>query len=451
MRKFRRIKKAPRPQGYIIALCSAILAIPFRVVFLRFYSSLSQYSLLSKLENYYSEVSTVTLLLVISVYILAIGLFLKREKISTLELEPMSKEAKKLAKKIKRLFKDQKIIEVLKFSVPTSRGEEMPNIEVYVDEDLLSGFVAIENIANFEKMDKDKYQQKISGLFSGKFQRFSIVSSELSSGDSYMIFYFEDTSTSKRLKLSESSDFSEFISENITHIRLSQDLVWNTEIAPHLTIIARTRAGKTIFSALYLAKLMELQGWNVEYNSAKEDIFIKEFNGVYRPIDIVERAEYWCQVMDERLKAIKEENKQKASEIGLSPIAIFFDELGNLNAGIESEDKLDKTLKLSSRWTNAINRLTASGASAGIHIIAISQYATKEGFLPTLAKVNCSDAVIMLGGAADSAEERKYLIPGFTDLPKRNYGVGQGIAKINGAGKKWEKPHFFETPWIKGL
>lgn len=129
---------------------------------------------------------------------------------------------------------------------------------------------------------------------------------------------------------------------------------------------------------------------------------------------------------------------------------MFFDELGNLNAALESLDKADKTLKAGVRWTNAINRLTATGASAGIHIIAISQFATKEGFLPSLARVNCSDAVIMLGGAADSASERQYLMSGFADMPKRHYGKGQGLAKITGSGHKWENaPHFFETPWFE--
>lgn len=143
------------------------------------------------------------------------------------------------------------------------------------------------------------------------------------------------------------------------------------------------------------------------------------------------------------------QGKKKYLEMANMPdIGIFFDELGNLNASLESLDKVDKSLKLTARWTNAINRLSATGASTGIHIIAISQFATKEGFLPSLARVNCSDAVIMLGGAADSADERKYLMSGFADLPKRSYGTGQGVARILGSGKKWEVPHHYETPWF---
>ena len=242
----------------------------------------------------------------------------------------------------------------------------------------------------------------------------------------------------------------EFINDNKHAIRLSNDLVWYSDIVPHLSIIARTRAGKSVLAGRYMARLMLLQSWVVEYNSAKYDRYVKEFNGQSNPIKIVERAEYWCTVMDERLAKINDADKEKYLEMEDMPnIGLFFDELGNLNASLESLDKVDKSLKITSRWTTAINRLSATGGSAGIHIIAISQFATKEGFLPSLARVNCSDAVIMLGGAADSADERKYLMSGFADMPKRNYGKGQGLARVLGSGKKWEVPHFYETPWFE--
>ena len=243
----------------------------------------------------------------------------------------------------------------------------------------------------------------------------------------------------------------EFISDNKHAIRLSKDLIWYSDITPMMSIIARTRAGKSVLAGRYMANLMLPQDWMVEYNSAKYDQYVKEFNGQSDPTKIVERAEYWCSVMDERLAEINEAGKKKYLEMDNMPdIGLFFDELGNLNASLESLDKVDKKLKITSRWTTAINRLSATGGAAGIHIIAISQFATKEGFLPSLARVNCSDAVIMLGGAADSADERKYLMSGFADMPKRSYGKGQGLARIVGSGRKWEnEPHFFETPWFE--
>ena len=364
----------------------------------------------------------------------------------------MNKEANKLANRINKLFNDKTITDVLKLSNSTRYGEEMPEIYVFLDSSLKEGFIAIENISNFDRADRDKFEQKISGVLSGKYQKYSVVSSELTLDDSFILFYFEDSITSERLIIENTGDIKENVSECEHHIRLAKNLVWQCNITAHLSIIARTRAGKSVLAGEYMAKLMLLQNWIVEYNSAKYDRYVKEFNGKSDPIEIVKRAEYWCSVMENRLQEINNAGKDKYLDMKDMPnIAIFFDELGNLNASLESLDKTDKTLKITSRWITAINRLSATGASAGIHIIAISQFATKEGFLPSLARVNCSDAVIMLGGAADSPTERQYLMSGFADLPKRSYKKGQGIARIQGSGRKWETPHFYETPYIKNL
>ena len=375
-----------------------------------------------------------------------------REQVSVLKIDKMNKEANKLANRINKLFNDKTITDVLKLSNSTRYGEEMPEIYVFLDSSLKEGFIAIENISNFDRADRDKFEQKISGVLSGKYQKYSVVSSELTLDDSFILFYFEDSITSERLIIDNTGDIKENISECEHHIRLAKNLVWQCNITAHLSIIARTRAGKSVLAGEYMARLMLLQNWIVEYNSAKYDRYVKEFNGKSDPIEIVERAEYWCFVMDNRLQEINNAGKDKYLDMKDMPnIAIFFDELGNLNASLESLDKTDKTLKITSRWITAINRLSATGASAGIHIIAISQFATKEGFLPSLARVNCSDAVIMLGGAADSPTERQYLMSGFADLPKRSYKKGQGIARIQGSGRKWETPHFYETPFFKKI
>ena len=376
--------------------------------------------------------------------------WIQREEVSSITIPNMSSNARQLSKKLKKLFNDKQITDVLKLSNLTRYGDEMPEISVWVNETLIDGYIAIENIANWERADREKFEQRVSGILSGKYQRFAVINSELTAGDSYIIFHFEDTLTSQRLHVKDESDsLKEFINENKHAIRLSNDLSWYSDITPMMSIIARTRAGKSVLAGRYMARLMLLQGWTVEYNSAKYDRYVKEFNGQSEPIKIVERAEYWCTIMDERLAKINEVGKEKYLEMENMPdIGLFFDELGNLNASLESLDKTDKALKATSRWTSAINRLSATGGSAGIHIIAISQFATKEGFLPSLARVNCSDAVIMLGGAADSADERKYLMSGFADMPKRCYGKGQGVARIISSGKKWEVPHFYETPWF---
>lgn len=396
-------------------------------------------------EDFSKQAILFTLLCTLILIFCFIISYKKQERVTTFDLSSMSKNSEKMAKAIKRLFNDKQITDVLKLSNQTRFGDEMPLIYVWMSDDCSRGFLAIENIANYERMDKDKYEQRVSGILSGKYKRFAVVSSALTDSDTYMLFHFEDMETSNRLYVKDSADsLKEFISDDAHAIRLSQDLIWHSDETPHVAIIARTRAGKSVLAGRYMARLMLLQGWTVEYNSAKYDRYVKEFHGKSTAIEIVERAEYWGKVMSARLDEINEADKEKYLELeNMNDIAIFFDEIGNLNAELE----LDKPLK--KRWEVAINKLSATGASAGIHIIAISQFATKEGFLPSLARVNVSEAVIMLGGAADSADERKYLIAGFADMPKRAYAKGQGVARIVSSGKKWESPHFYESPWFE--
>lgn len=455
MNKYRRIirRSDSKLRGYqvsLVALCFAVfglvISLLLYLLIIKLFDSHDFNNIIALSFIFFMILSSI--LLIITCYLLK-----KREQVSKLITPQMNVKAKRVAKRIRRLFSDKQITDVLKLSNTTRYGEEMPEVYVFIEDNLLEGFIGIENIAN-EQVSRVKFEQQVSGILAGKFQKYAVVSSELTAGDSFILFHVEDTLSSQRLIVGDNSDsLKQYISENPHYIRLSKDLVWKTDVTAHLSLIARTRAGKSVFAGRYLARLMQLQGWIVEYNSAKYDRYVKEFNGESEPIKIVERAEFWCSIMDKRLKEINDAGKEKYLEMDNMPhIGLFFDELGNLNASLESLDKTDRILKAkaTSRWTTAINRLSATGASAGITIIAISQFATKEGFLPSLARVNCSDAVIMLGGAADSATERQYLMSGFSDMPKRSYGKGQGLARIVGSGRKWENsPHFFETPWFE--
>lgn len=447
MRKYRRIKRHTdsKLQSYQISLVALLLSVVCLLFCLLLMTSNSLVSELFKTPTVVFAIASIVLTAA------SYFTFKLREQVSTITMEEMSTKAKRLSSKLKLLFNDKMITDVLKLSNKTRFGDEMPEIYIYVSDKLDEGYIAIENIANYERADREKFEQRVSGILAGKYQRFAVISSELTPSDSYIIFHFEDTLTSQRFIIENNQSLEAFTSQNPHVIKLAKNLEWRSDIAPHMSIIARTRAGKSVLAGRYLAKVMLSQGWIVEYNSAKYDRYVKEFSGQSDPIKIIERAEHWCSVMDERLKEINEADKEKYLEMPDMPnIALFFDELGNLNAALDSIDKVDKKAKVMARWTNAINRLSATGGSAGIHIIAISQFATKEAFLPSLARVNCSDAVVMLGGAADSADERKYLMSGFADLPKRSYIQGQGVARLLGSGSKWQKPHFYETPLFKG-
>lgn len=442
MRKYRRIvrKKDSQLQGYQICLIALIFLLLLMIIFC---FSLKQFEhIYFDISNYLQVTIKVLLAGVAFLLIIFVICWRLRDEVATLELPEMDGKARKIANKIKRLFSDKAIVDVLRLANETRYGVEMPEVHVYLEPDLYAGYIAIENIASFDSLDRAKIEQKISGILTGKFQKYAIISSELSRGDAWVFYHFEDALTSMRLMLENEDDVIKFVSENSHDIRLARDLVWHANRVPHMSIIARTRVGKSVFAGGYLAPLMLAQGWIVEYNSAKKDIYVKRYDGKFEPIEIVERAEFWLKKMKNRLSEIDDADVEKYTDLSMQNIAVFFDELGNLNASLESDKALKK------RWETAINALSATGASAGIHIISISQRATKEGFLTGLARTNSSDAVVMLGTAADEATERQYLMSGY-EMPKRKYSVGQGIAKVDASGFKWQEPHYFETPLFK--
>lgn len=446
--KFRRVVKTKDsiPQPHQVALIGIGISIISLVL------SFIIYVFLHKINNiYFNSDSLINITSNFMIFNFIFILFLiclyyllnnKRDRLTNFEVDNMNLEASKTSKELLKLFNDKNIIDILKLSKLTRYGHEMPQVFVYVDNSLDEGYIAIENICNYDLLDKSKFNEILAGLFKWKFNNYAIVDSHLTQSNSYVIFEFEDTTKSHRFIINNDSDIELYVSENKHHLKLSNDLVWLSDQSPHLSIIARTRTGKSVLAGRYLAQLMSMQGWAVDYNSAKPDIYVKKHNGKSDIEDIVERCEYWVSIMNSRLEFINKSGKEKYLDIDdMVDVAVFFDEIGNLNAGLES----DRALK--SRWVKSINKLAATGGSAGIHIIAISQYATIEAFLPGLARVNCSDCVIMLGGSANSADERRFLVPG-SDVPSRKYGKGQGLARFITSGSKWENLHYFEAPYF---
>ena len=376
------------------------------------------------------------------------GLFLlawkARETVPRYPVKKMGSKQKRLASAVKRRLNRKNLVDVLRLASETSYGWEMPATYVFIAPDLASGFIAIENLGHAEKLDRNLLAESISGILSSrKLRRFSVVSTELSRDQVFYVFHLEDTKTSQRLVV-ENSDLTPFVSENPHEIRLAKDLVWRVDgSTPFLAVIGRTRSGKSYFVAHYLLPLMKLQGWRVEFHSVKGDVYVKQFHGQSDPEKIISRLEFWVQVMKDRNTQITQAGKEKYSEVeGMQDIALVIDEIGALNGFLSSDKKLEK------RWISAITQLTSTGASSGIHILALAQYASVQGFLPSAAKTNISDSVIFLGMAADSPSDRQFLVPG-SEIAPRRYAVGQGLARIVTAGRKWEQLHFYETPLFK--
>jgi|JFBN01.1.fsa_nt_gb hypothetical protein len=403
--------------------------------------------IISDLTKVSSSVST-PLIGTLAFVILGLGIVfiftsIFKEKVAKLQIPAMTGQARRLAFEIKRQMKPVWLVKLLNIE-RSPWGYPLPNIGVYVESDCSTGWVAIENSPLFNSFDSEQALSDLSGLMSTRrLRRLGFTSSEISRDGTYYIFYFEDVQTSQRLQV-VNGDLTPFVSDNPHELLLAKNLIWHVSgSTPHLAIIGHTRSGKSYFVAHFLLPLMLLQGWKVAFYSVKNDRYVQKFKGEYEPLKIIEALESWEKTMRMRNAKIRLAGKDKYTDMQSMPdIAIVIDEIASLNGAVASDRKLKQ------RWETVIGKLTATGASAGIHVIALSQYGTKESFLPTTARANVSDAVILLGMAADSPSDRQYLLPGF-DISHREYQTGQGVARIVSAGNMWEKPHFYETPLFK--
>lgn len=435
--KYRRIVRTDgRLAGWQYCLIVMIVLVGFLIIWV----ILALLALQLMARKYVNEITgMLTIINVVSV-IIALFSYYTRPLAPNFKIKKMRFGQKRIVSAILRRFTDTLIIYNLKLAIKTNIGYEMPVIYAYVKPDKMSGFIAIENMGGkIANLDADNSSFGLSGvLATRKLRKYAFTSQELSEDGNFYIYYFEDAKTSHRLTV-RNKNVKPFISENKHILRLAENLSWDASSTAHMSVIGRTRSGKSVF-ADYLCTLATLQGWKVEFNSIKHDIYVDEFHGQFELEKIIERVEYWLKIMDQRNAEILKAGKSKYYEIDLLDVLVVIDEIGNLNGYLAD----NRTLK--TRWTSAVNRLTATGASAGIHVLAMSQMGTKEAFLPSAARANCSDAVIMLGLAADSGDERRYMMPGF-ELPHRTYGTGQGLARLVTAGKMWEQPHFYETPY----
>lgn len=386
-------------------------------------------------------VGIIAILFTISGFSIVIALIAAEKEIIP-SLPSMKLKSKLLSQKIKRRLKPLYLVKLLKIE-RSPWGYPLPSVGVFVAPSCSTGWVAIENSPLFNGFDPQQALTDLSGLLNTRsLRRFSFTSAELSKDSNFFKFYFEDVKTSQRLIVK--NGLLSFISNDPHSLKLAKNLTWTVSgSTAHLAIVGHTRSGKSYFTARYLLPLMKLQGWIVRFYSVKNDIYVSRYDGEYMPEKIINSLEGWVKFMQDRNKKIREANKEKYSQMPSMPdVALVIDEIGSLNGAVSSDRKLKK------RWETAIGQLTATGASAGIHIVALSQFGTKESFLPSTARANVSDAVIFLGLAADSPNDRQFLLPGF-DIPHRRYKTGQGIARIVSAGQEWESPHFFETPLFK--
>src|SRR5699024_11925973 len=199
---------------------------------------------------------------------------------------------------------------------------EVPNIKaVYQNENAVA--LTVGKLVGMH--DLDKVSEDVNSCLRGFYSKFAVVSSSVSIDGTNFEFCLENVEQSYRFVI-KNGDVSPFLSENRHEIRLAKNLIWNAIETPMLSILARTRSGKTVFSE-YLLKVMEKQGWRINYYSVKGDIYVRKFHGQSEPQKIVESLEKWLHVMKERNKQIADAGAKTYVDVGLPGMALIIDEI----------------------------------------------------------------------------------------------------------------------------
>lgn len=383
---------------------------------------------------------------VVSFVLLVVVLLLlaARPRVPPFKVPKMDFKSYLLAEQVHRCFNSKVIINMLKIAVKSNYGWELPNIEIYLDDNRGNGYIAIENRSNTSVLDTANICEILSGCINKPFvKKYSVTFYELDKTGNYYIYHLEDVETSQRLVINSTSDLKNIAKSTGKHeIRLAKDLAIDFSVI-NASILAPTRAGKTTL-AEYLIQVMKCKGWHVHYFSSKDDVYVKKFHGEGDPEKIIEAFENAVKYVDRVNKFLRRKGMAKYTEANIPDEVFILDEVADLVNWLQTNKQLCK------RFEVAINRITSKGKSAGVTVIGLSQRATKDSYLPPLAKTNCSGVVIALGGGA-RPKELQYLLPGYVDdLPHRAYGVGEGIAYYEFAKEdsKWKKPHYYQTPWM---
>lgn len=355
------------------------------------------------------------------------------------EMKEMSDTDASIAYKLERLLSPPKVlVDRLNVAVKTSTGEGYAIPEVFVEIHGASGFVYIENIGgNSSQLKNENLSSAISSVFTGDVRGFSIVQQSMTEDGNWGKFEIEDTAIDNRFYIH--GTVTPYISSNPHTIRLAEDLEW-TPSNFHLAIVGRTGSGKSELVGVILS-LAELQGWDVQFHSAKVDGLVYRYGGesdVPKIIDHLEKAvelmKFRQALISKKLPGQMQVDYRDLPE--LKDIVIAIDEMGMINDEISG----DKTLKV--RLDSALGQLAKGARSAGIHLILMAQYASSDSFKPAYRQQLTGRFIL----GASSGLERQFLMPGYEDNGVA-YGQAEGLAQFDGT-TKWQTPRHYKAPWI---
>ena len=329
------------------------------------------------------------------------------------------------------------------FGIEAYSGEiktlKLPTVRLKLSKDLSSGTVEIRNHI--------RYQNKLENMnLSSALGRFRVEQSFLSDDENWFIFEIEDAKTDRQLKFDSSKEL-------ITYTRQFGDnmLVFDSKNrAPlsSLLLVGTTGSGKTY--ALY-SLILQALSWSIKPNLFFADpknssmvVLGNKINSaqsagsVERIIELLEQFSGLLERRQEELKAkLGEKLDADYREWNLPAQIFILDEYAAFASVVQMMDKQTRDK------VNAILRnIVLKGRQLGCFIWIVMQKSDAND-LPTAIRDNLP-LKICLGMATNTT--LMTIFEHAADLPKRKFGLGQGLYTCQG---RTRQPQITSFPTLR--
>lgn len=228
-----------------------------------------------------------------------------------------------------------------------------------------------------------------------------------------------------------------------TLIPLNSELKWNVLKQPHMLLAGVTGSGKTTFLNYLIIEMKKMQADVYIVDPKRSDLsslqhFLGEDYVASDANNIAKLTRIVKEVMNNRFIEYKENADNfvygnSFVDYGLKPVFLIFDELGAFRAGADK--------KVFSETMANLTEIVLKGREMGVFVILSTQQPNASN-MPTELRDNLS-VRLALGNMSNEAYR---MVFGETEGLQTISEKGAGYIYLDGLG--WEKPKYFEAPYL---
>lgn len=230
---------------------------------------------------------------------------------------------------------------------------------------------------------------------------------------------------------------------NSTLIPLNSELKWNVLKQPHMLLAGVTGSGKTTLLNYLILEMKKLQADVYIVDPKRSDLsslqhFLGEDYVASDANNIAKLTRIVKEIMNNRFIEYKENAENfvygnSFVDYGLNPVFLIFDELGAFRAGADK--------KVFSETMANLTEIVLKGREMGVFVILSTQQPNASN-MPTELRDNLS-VRLALGNMSNEAYRMVFgETKGLQTISKK----GAGYIYLDGMG--WEKPKYFEAPYL---